>query len=65
MKKQILNLGKALNKAEQKEINGGYMPRCYDADSCGPGYFCYVERALCLPDNYCDGVSPIYIGACP
>ena len=23
MKKQILNLGKALNKAEQKEINGG------------------------------------------
>jgi hypothetical protein len=24
MKKQILNLGKALNKAEQKLINGGY-----------------------------------------
>jgi hypothetical protein len=23
MKKQILNLGKALNKAEQKSINGG------------------------------------------
>jgi hypothetical protein len=23
MKKQILNLGKALNKAEQKQINGG------------------------------------------
>jgi hypothetical protein len=23
MKKSILNLGKALNKAEQKEINGG------------------------------------------
>ncbi|WP_103071256.1 hypothetical protein [Aquimarina sediminis] len=26
MKKQILDLGKALNKAEQKTINGGYMP---------------------------------------
>jgi uncharacterized protein VirK/YbjX len=24
MKKSILNLGKALNKAEQKSINGGY-----------------------------------------
>ena len=23
MKKQILNLGKALNKAEQREVNGG------------------------------------------
>ena len=26
MKKQFLNLGKALNKAEQKEINGGGFP---------------------------------------
>ncbi|TYQ00338.1 hypothetical protein C7447_101950 [Tenacibaculum adriaticum] len=25
MKKQILNLGKALNKAEQKQVNGGTM----------------------------------------
>mgnify|MGYP006910665912 CR=1 FL=1 len=25
MKKQMLNLGKALNKAEQKQINGGLM----------------------------------------
>ena len=31
MKKQILNLGKALHKADQKEINGGYiMPDCED-----------------------------------
>ena len=36
MKKQILNLGKGLNKAEQKQINGGapgggpsYAARCY------------------------------------
>lgn len=29
MKKTILNLGKALSKAEQKLINGGYMfPDC-------------------------------------
>jgi hypothetical protein len=31
MKKQFLNLGKALNKAEQKSICGGWDPsRCYD-----------------------------------
>lgn len=33
MKKSILNLGKALNKAEQKIINGG-GPSC-------PGPICY------------------------
>ncbi|MEX6626210.1 hypothetical protein [Tenacibaculum salmonis] len=26
MKKSILNLGKALNKAEQKNVNGGGLP---------------------------------------
>ncbi|MBL4642627.1 MAG: hypothetical protein JKY44_03440 [Flavobacteriaceae bacterium] len=66
MKKQILNLGKALNKAEQKEINGGYMPRCYDGETCAPGYFCYVPLALCITDDYCDGVDegPIGPGPC-
>ena len=29
MKKQFLNLGKALNKAEQKSINGGGSYSCY------------------------------------
>ena len=29
MKKQFLNLGKALNKAEQKSINGGGSFTCY------------------------------------
>ena len=29
MKKQFLNLGKALNKAEQKQIFGGKMFECY------------------------------------
>jgi len=28
MKKSILNLGKALNKAEQKEVNGGSLGQC-------------------------------------
>lgn len=34
MKKQFLNLGKALNKAEQKSINGG-SGGCID--ECGTG----------------------------
>ena len=41
MKKNILNLGKALNKAEQKSINGGAPgpPEC-----CNPTYYCcYVN----------------------
>ncbi len=29
MKKQILNLGKTLNRIQQKEINGGYVPTPY------------------------------------
>jgi len=28
MKKQILNLGKALNKAEQRNVTGGFRPGC-------------------------------------
>ncbi len=31
MKKSILNIGKSLNKTEQKEINGGsILPTCSD-----------------------------------
>ena len=49
MKKQILNLGKALNKAEQKQINGGYPPECSGEDfECGIGMYCDVPRALCM-----------------
>ena len=33
MKKSILNLGKALNKAEQKSINGGWDP-CRTTAEC-------------------------------
>ena len=43
MKKQFLNLGKALNKAEQKQINGGAggcptyeecVSNCYNGGYC-------------------------------
>ncbi len=37
MKKQFLNLGKALNKAEQKQINGGVIDcpsECQTALGC-------------------------------
>ncbi len=60
MKKQILNIGNALNKAEQKEINGGKVPfpgGCTDSNKpcngnheCGKGQGCFV-----LSDN-----SPVF-----
>ena len=33
MKKQILNLGKTLNKLEQRSINGGFSP-CISESDC-------------------------------
>ena len=45
MKKQILNLGKALNKAEQKTINGG-KKQCETHNQCGSGYCC-ITAAWC------------------
>jgi len=55
MKKSILNLGKTLNKKEQKKINGGtyYL--------CSIGY-CYVNNRIIRvkPDSYCpDGSIPM------
>lgn len=41
MKKQILNLGKALDKVAQKEINGGFGP------GCTPG----IHASDCLNDG--------------
>lgn len=49
MKKQFLNLGKALNKAEQKQINGGALqkPRCgEDPYACPYGYICVGKECL-------------------
>ncbi|CAL2104710.1 conserved protein of unknown function [Tenacibaculum sp. 190130A14a] len=51
MKKSILNLGKALNKAEQKQVNGGSScpgPICYGIPGMGCGT---CEQYHALPDN--------------
>jgi len=42
MKKSILNLGKALNKTEQKQINGGVNPT-----GCAPGSPIYFQSGTC------------------
>ncbi|WKD85755.1 hypothetical protein KCTC32516_01101 [Polaribacter huanghezhanensis] len=60
MKKQILNLGKALSKLEQKKINGGGGPgctadvhysQCNDADSGTVFYPYYING---VPTDYGD-----------
>lgn len=52
MKKSILNLGKTLNKAEQKSINGGYRNCKVDSD-CQLGYKCYTYAAnTCQNPDY-------------
>ena len=38
--KNLANLGNALNKAEQKTINGGAPTYCSDTVPCKSGYFC-------------------------
>ncbi|WP_408024905.1 hypothetical protein [Tenacibaculum sediminilitoris] len=57
MKKQILNLGKALNKAEQKKVNGGRDPK---KACCGGTGGIPVNLALCesgtYGTDYCNGV---------
>ncbi len=48
MKKQILNLGKALNKAEQKEVNGGgRKPELCEVVN-GQVYVCYFPTRCSL-----------------
>jgi len=51
MKKQLLHLGKALNKAEQKSINGGWIPDLSQA--CGYVVFNSIE-------SQCLGLSAVY-----
>ncbi|TDQ23969.1 hypothetical protein [Tenacibaculum caenipelagi] len=46
MKKSILNLGKALNKIEQKTINGG-------GESCPPRGCYYSDDPLNTPATLC------------
>ncbi len=51
MKKQILNIGKALNRVEQKTINGGKIPDLNRA--CGYVVFTSIE-------SQCLGLAEIY-----
>ncbi|WP_348743078.1 hypothetical protein [Tenacibaculum sp. 190524A05c] len=46
MKKSILNLGKNLNKQEQKQINGGWH-RCYNSGQCSGRYDC-CSAGFCI-----------------
>ena len=57
MKKQILNLGKALNKAEQKSIKGGAHLCGFDGLTCPPSgpfgnYFCCESQNICRYEDY-------------
>mgnify|MGYP006939817721 CR=1 FL=1 len=59
MKKQILNIGKVLNKVEQKVINGGRPNECTSNGECPPGgWCCNPHTELCEaqsghPGGYC------------
>ncbi|WP_428742087.1 hypothetical protein [Tenacibaculum sp.] len=50
MKKSILNLGKALNRAEQQQINGGKFICCYDNPLCPPTHAtsCIIIAGRCI-----------------
>ncbi|CAL2089769.1 WAP-type (Whey Acidic protein) with four-disulfide core [Tenacibaculum sp. 190524A02b] len=51
MKKSILNLGKALNKADQKNVNGGMGKYCESHSDCRWPMGCCM--GLCMtPDRY-------------
>ncbi|CAL2103747.1 hypothetical protein [Tenacibaculum sp. 190130A14a] len=49
MKKSILNLGKSLNKNEQKQIAGGKR-RCETVSDCPPNNCCMHNA--CLPETH-------------
>ncbi|WP_442267175.1 hypothetical protein ACSIGC_05645 [Tenacibaculum sp. ZS6-P6] len=54
MKKSILNLGKALNKVEQKTINGGF----------GPIRYCKNIGGYCDPMHICESRGAGLPGVC-
>ncbi len=63
--KNLLNLGKALEKAEQKLIQGGLRgfvnafqchddnsflnPPCQEASDCSNGFYCHIGCSQCWP----------------
>ncbi|MBA6156379.1 hypothetical protein H3Z83_07615 [Tenacibaculum sp. S7007] len=50
MKKSILNLGNALNKAEQKAVNGGFF-RCTSSEQCSGRYDC-CSQGTCIDTTH-------------
>lgn len=59
MKKSILNLGKALNKLEQKQIKGGRVICCYSNPLC-PSFnqiSCIVVGERCILIQLGEGPS--------
>ena len=52
MKKSILNLGKFLDKAEQKLINGGAPRLCESHSDCPGGYGCCHSQMFCRTNDY-------------
>jgi len=54
MKKSILNFGNALNKAEQKSINGGERPILVEVGPCGEtgGIVTTDTLESCLENNW-------------
>lgn len=55
MLKNISNLGKTLNKAEQQTINGGKRI-CSSHNDCGPGFCCSYHCATCVSVNNGEGL---------
>ena len=47
--KSLKNIGKILNRAEQKEINGGGRGSCINDGDCGRGLIC--ECGDCIDKN--------------
>jgi len=59
MKKSILNFGKALNKAEQKSINGGERPILVEEGPCGETGGSIINHGPCSGYGYV-----LYQGQC-
>ena len=61
MKKQILNLGKGLDKAEQRNVNGGFRPGCTanvhfefcDTSNPGTAFYPYYMGGMQNPYGDC------------
>ncbi|MGH1383924.1 hypothetical protein [Kordia sp.] len=60
MKKQILSIGKALSKTEQKAISGGAPDPCIPTQLPAPPVGCYYRRVIgtCNYILLCDDIFP-------